>query len=189
MSDASKGSKQTSPAPQRAVREKSSRSSATTSPRPAIRDATLAYIIVPLDGSPFAEHALPLACLIARQAGTRGRVELVHVHDPGVYAANAPALEPAWENERAAEMSVDLDAVAARLAAETKLRVTAVTLRGRVAESIAVHAAERGADLIVMTTHGRSGIKRAILGSVTERVLRTAAVPVLVVPSPEAHAE
>ena len=142
-----------------------------------------AVIMVALDGSPFAERALPLATALARHAGKPAQIELVHVHDSGVYAANAPALDPGLENERAAEMSVDLEAVARRLAQDTTLHVTAATLRGRdVAQSLASHAAERGADLLVMTTHGRSGIKRAFLGSVAEQILRITQVPVLVVP-------
>lgn len=148
-------------------------------------EVPFALIMVALDGSPFAARALPLATALARRAGKPARIELVHVHDPGVYAANAPALDPGLENERAAEMNVDLQGVATKLAEEANLHVTAVTLRGRVAQSIALHAAERGADLLVMTTHGRSGIKRALLGSVTEQVLRTTSLPVLVVPSVE----
>ena len=147
------------------------------------QEIRFSLVMVALDGSAFAERALPFACAIARQAGDDSRVELVHVHDVGVYAANASAIDPGWENERAGEMSRDLEKTAAALAAETNLRVSAVTLRGRVAESITTHAAEHGADVIVITTHGRSGIKRALMGSVAEQVLRTAKTAVLVVPS------
>lgn len=151
----------------------------------SMKDVSFAFVMVALDGSSFAERALPFACAIARQAGDRGAVELVHVHDQGVSAPNAPALEPRWENERAGEMRLDMERTAARVAAETDLRVSAVTLRGRVAESITMHATERGADLLVITTHGRSGLKRALIGSVTEQVLRSTKTPVLVVPSSE----
>lgn len=148
-------------------------------------DVQLALVMVALDGSAFAERALPLACAIARQAGDRGEVELLHVHDMGVSSPNAPAVEPRWENERAGEMRVEVEGVAARLAAETGLRVTAVMLRGRVADSITRHAIEHRADLIVITTHGRTGLKRALIGSVAEQIVRTAKTPVLVVPSSE----
>ena len=47
-------------------------------------DVQLALVMVALDGSAFAERALPLACGIARQAGDNGQVELVRVHDMGV---------------------------------------------------------------------------------------------------------
>lgn len=150
-----------------------------------MKDVSFAFVMVALDGSSFAERALPFACAIARQAGERGEVELVHVHDLGAYAPNAPMVEPRWENERAGEMRLDVERRAARLAAETDLRVSAVTLRGRVVESLTMHAMERGANLLVLTTHGRSGLKRALIGSVTEQVLRVAKTPVLVVPTSE----
>lgn len=146
-------------------------------------DVPFARVTVALDGSAFAERALRVACAVARQAGDRGEVELLHVHDQGSSAPNAPAVEPRWENERAREMRLDVEMTATRLAAETGLRVSAVMLRGPVAESITMHAAQRGADLIVITTHGRSGIRRALIGSVTEEVVRTARTPVLVVPA------
>lgn len=150
-----------------------------------MNDLQLALVMVALDGSPFAERALPLACAIARQAGDHGQVELVHVHDMGVASPNAPVVEPRWENERAGEMRVAVERAAARLAAESGLRVTAVMLRGRVAESITRHAIERRADMLVITTHGRTGLKRALIGSVAEQIVRTAKTPVLVVPSSE----
>lgn len=167
------------------------RAKAPSSPRGSSRDsapdAPFAFIIVAMDGSPFAERALPIACGLARRAGDAGRIELVHVHDRGNFSPNAPMVDPTWENDRAAEMNLDLGSVAEVVARDTKLPVTAVMLRGDAAESLTRYAAERGADLLVMTTHGRSGIRRAVLGSVTERVLRAAAIPVLVVPS-SAHA-
>ena len=158
-------------------------------PTPAKARPPFASVLVALDGSPFTERSLPLACALARVAGARGAVELVHVHATGVHAPNAPALDPAWENERAAEMRADLDALARRASREMAVRVTAVTLRGRVAESIVAHAADIGADLIVMTTHARSGVARALLGSVAEQVLRTASVPVLLVPPADRAAD
>ena len=140
-----------------------------------------ATIIVALDGSELAERALPFAISIARRAGTRGRVELVHVHDEGVLAPNAPMTDSRWEDEGAAEMDASVQALAERLARATGLRVTAVTLRGPIAETLVQHAVSRAADLIVMTTHGRSGFSRAWFGSVAERVIHAATTPVLVV--------
>jgi nucleotide-binding universal stress UspA family protein len=155
---------------------------ASTKARPAPK-ARFAFVVVPLDGSAFAEQAIPAATALASQAGRQGRIELVHVHDLGTYAANARQIDPGLENERAREMNVDLGVVAKRLALETNLRVTSVTLRGRTAQVLAQHVVDSGADVLVMTTHGRSGMKRAFVGSVTEQVLRIAKAPVLVVPS------
>lgn len=71
-----------------------------------------------------------------------------------------------------------LEGVAARLTGKG-LEVEWVVLEGPAAPTIAQRALEGGADLVAMTTHGRSGVARLLLGSVTEQVLRTADVPVL----------
>ena len=140
-----------------------------------------ASIIVPLDGSAIAEGAIRFALTIAGRTGTRARVELVHVHDEGVFVANAPMMDSRWDDDRAGEMGGAVRAVAERLTRETGLAVTAVTLRGTAAAALLEHAADRAADLIVMTTHGRSGFSRAWFGSVAERVIHASTIPVLVV--------
>ena len=138
-----------------------------------------ALIIVPLDGSEMAEKAIPLAIAIALHDGSR--IELVHVHDQGVLVANAPMMDSGWEDERAVEMGSAIRAIAERLARETRLGVSAVTLRGAPAPSLVQYAADHAADLIVMTTHGRSGFSHLWFGSVAERVIHAATTPVLVV--------
>ena len=142
-------------------------------------NANYPSIIVPLDGSATAENAIPFAIAIAQRAGSH--IALVHVHDEGVLVANAPMMDSGWEDKRAAEMGGAVRAMAERLARETGLGVTAVTLRGPAAPSLVQHAIDCAADLIVMTTHGRSGFSRAWFGSVTERVIHAATTPVLVV--------
>jgi nucleotide-binding universal stress UspA family protein len=142
-------------------------------------NANYTSIIVPLDGSATAEKAIPLAIAIALRAGSR--IELVHVHDEGVFAANAPMMDSGWEDERAVEMGSAMRAIAERLAHDTGLGVNAVMLRGAPAPSLVQHAADHAADLIVMTTHGRSGFSHAWFGSVAERVIHGATTPVLVV--------
>lgn len=183
MSDASGKSSKSLRQPRGSTHPARPQSNLPSSSRDSAPDAPLGYIMVAMDGSPFAERALPIACQLARGAGESGRIELVHVHQRANLGHNAAVVDPTWENDRAAEMNVDLGSVAKALARDTKLPVTAVTLRGGAAESLTRYAAERNADLLVMTTHGRSGIKRAFLGSVTEQVLRDAETPVLVVPS------
>jgi len=144
-------------------------------------NANYASIIVPLDGSPLAEHALPFAIAIAQRDGSR--VALVHVHDEGVVlaGANAPVMDGAWEDDQAAEMGGAIRAMADKLANDTGVAVTAVTLRGAAAPSLVQYANAHAADLIVMTTHGRSGFSHAWFGSVAERVIHAATTPVLVV--------
>ena len=141
--------------------------------------ANYSSIIVPLDGSATAESAIPLAIAIAQRGGAR--VTLVHVHDGGVLAANAPMTDSAWEDARRAEMGDALRATAERLGRETELDVTAVTLRGSAATALVQHAIDHAADLIVMTTHGRSGFSHAWFGSVAERVIHAATTAVLIV--------
>lgn len=151
-------------------------------------NASYPSIIVPLDGSATAERAIPLAIAIALRAGSR--IELVHVHDEGVLVANISMMDSRWEDERAVEMGSAIGAMAERLAHETGLGVTAITLRGPTAPSLVQHAIDRTADLIVMTTHGRGGFSHAWFGSVAERVIHSATTPMLVVRAGDhAHAE
>ena len=149
---------------------------------PAQRDS---LIVVPLDGSTTAEGAIRFAVSIAQRAGAHARIEIVHVHDEGVLAANAPMTDSAWEDGRSVEMGAAVGAIAERLTREAGIKVTAVTLRGPVVPSLTQHAADGSADLIVMTTHARSGFSRAWLGSVAEGVIHAATTPVLVVRASE----
>ncbi len=142
-------------------------------------NADYPLIMIPLDGSATAERALPLASAIARRAGSR--MELVYVHDEELLVGTAPVVESAWEDEQTVEMVGAIRSVAERLAGETGLRVTAVTLRGHRGRSLVQHAIDRAVDLIVMTTHGRSGFSHAWFGSVAEHVIHAATTPVLVV--------
>jgi nucleotide-binding universal stress UspA family protein len=139
-------------------------------------------LLVPLDGSAFAEHALPLALGLARRAGAAVHVVQVHVPfalayadslAPGSYEAEARVLE----QERAY-----LDGVVSRLAGLAPAAVTPALLEGpAVAEMLSGHAAVTKADLVVMTTHGRGPLSRLWLGSVADEMVRRAAAPVLLV--------
>jgi nucleotide-binding universal stress UspA family protein len=68
-----------------------------------------------------------------------------------------------------------------------ELGADAEVVFGRDAETIVDYAADRGIDLIVMGTHGRTGMAHLLLGSVAERVVRTAHCPVLTVRAPEGY--
>ena len=128
-------------------------------------------ILVPLDGSPLAERAAPYAWELARR--TRASLVLLRA------AAGAPDEEPAREAE------AYLQQVASRLGepgAEARVLAGGAGLAGaEVAHVIADEARNAGADLIVMSTHGRSGLGRWVYGSVAEAVLARAPVPVLLV--------
>jgi nucleotide-binding universal stress UspA family protein len=89
------------------------------------------------------------------------------------------AQELAWQ-----QASEDVERIAARLRGEGLTVVPEVRV-GRPVAEILECAAEREADLIAMSTHGHGGLTRLILGSVTDKVLRSASVPVLVFRPPE----
>ena len=140
-------------------------------------------ILVPLDGSPFGEHALPIAYALARRAGAQ--VHLVRVHEPlaamvPVMAGWAPGAEmEQWTREVAESQSAYVRGVAEQAPAD--VRVTPRLLHGMVLDALEVDAQRIGADLVVMTTHGRGGIARAWLGSVADGLVRRLHVPVLLV--------
>lgn len=139
-------------------------------------------VLVPLDGSPFAEQALPYALGIVRRAGAE--LELMHVHV--LYALTEPAcarysFEPEIDEEHRGQEQLYLDGTAKWLAAVSPATMTTTVVDGLGANSILQRVHARKANLIVMTTHGRGSLGRMVLGSVADEVVRQAAVPVLLV--------
>jgi len=142
-------------------------------------------ILVPLDGSPFAEHALAMADEIARGAGASLRLALVH---EGPVAAFAPAsIQPLVALDLASRKAerAYLRGVQTRLRAGGTKVPSAVSLNGAPGEALAEYVREMGIDLVVMATHGRGGIQRFWLGSVADHLVRHLEVPVLLVRPPE----
>lgn len=126
-------------------------------------------IMVPLDGSPFSERALPLAVALAHRSGAELR--LVHILVP---FANRVFIEAEGGDPEY------LTGLARRIAEESGVRVEAVRRVGRQAVGeLSYYSAEEGIDLIVMATHGWGGLQRAWLGSVTDGLVREARVPVV----------
>jgi nucleotide-binding universal stress UspA family protein len=76
-----------------------------------------------------------------------------------------------------------LDQLASRLD-YGRAKIKTEVLTGKAAETLADYAAKHGVDLIIMATHGRSGISRWVLGSVADRLLRSSHVPILMVRAP-----
>jgi nucleotide-binding universal stress UspA family protein len=147
-------------------------------------------ILVPLDGSELAECALPHAEELAKGCGTE-EVILVSVTErvPGYRAIEDPSQplgqrlvpEAAGKKERQAQRY--LGRIAKAMEAKGIKAVTEVLL-GNPAEEIAIYAKHPGCDVIVMSSHGRSGPSRWAHGSVADRVLRASCVPVLMVRAP-----
>jgi nucleotide-binding universal stress UspA family protein len=145
-------------------------------------------LLVPLDRTPFAEQALPLALAIARQA--HARLDLVKVH--ALYAlkersAGWAPFEPELDAECKDREQLYLEATAAWATSEYAASISTGVLPGSavlpetVADKILERARTDKADLIVMTTHGRGLFRRAWTGSVTDQLIRRAGVPVLIV--------
>ena len=146
---------------------------------PPLRPVSLQRVMVPLDGSELAEAVLPLAADLAGAAGAR--LTLVRVEPWHTEGLAPPGTVPEFtrqEEEAAAEVRAYLDGVRARLPQE--LPVEVVVLRGRPADTLIEYARYERIDLTVMSTHGRSGLGRLLLGSVADRVIR-GGVPVLLV--------
>lgn len=147
-------------------------------------------ILVPIDGSAMATQGLREAVELAGQLGSR--VRLLHVLNqapltaPGFMPAMAVDLVP--ELRRAGESIVERgrqEVAAAHVEVEGRL----VEVMGeRVGETVIEDAKSWPADLIVCGTHGRRGVRRLLLGSDAEYIVRLSPVPVLLVRTPEASA-
>jgi nucleotide-binding universal stress UspA family protein len=144
-------------------------------------------LLVPLDGSAAAEHALPTALNLARRF--TAALQIVHVHAPvwGAYG------EGGWcdaivDRELREQMQAYLDDVVQRLSKVTDVSVSAALLDGLVAGAINRHAMESGVDLIVMTTQGRGPVARFWLGSVADALVRQSTIPMLFVQPEESEA-
>jgi nucleotide-binding universal stress UspA family protein len=142
----------------------------------------LRSILVPLDGSPFAEQALPLACDLVRRAGATLRLAMVHQVMP-MYAASpeAPQLDPALEEEWRRREQTYLDDVVARLKKEANLDACAALLTGYVPGALEDYVEATATDLVIMTTHGRGPLSRFWLGSVADKLMRTLPIPILMI--------
>jgi nucleotide-binding universal stress UspA family protein len=140
-------------------------------------------VVMATDFSDGAERALTVAIRFAKLLGAT--VDLVHVYPmaaagvlspiPGVVPMPPPPPDVIEEIERR------LDALGTQVKAAGVDRLT-TKLEGRAADEIVAYANRVSGDLIVMGTHGRTGIRRVLLGSVAEQVLRQARCPLLVVP-------
>src|SRR5689334_17153882 len=116
-------------------------------------------ILIPLDGSTLAEQAIPTAVSLARAA--HAPIEVLTVRD-------------AWTDPRYVE------SIAAEINIGGPVRATSAIVEGSPAEAICLWTRQIGADLIVMTSHGRTGLSRLWLGSVADHVVRASTIPVLV---------
>jgi len=145
-------------------------------------------ILVPLDGSELAECVLPHVETIAQGCGVKEVTFLRTVEpfdipaggDGGVF--NVEQIREI-EAETKREAEAYLSGVAAK-AQYGAANTSTVLLDGKADESIAEYADKNDFDLIIIATHGRSGISRWVWGSVADRTLRSVCMPVLMVRAP-----
>ena len=134
----------------------------------------LRKIIVPLDGSALAETAIPTAVELARDQGATlvllRATEVPWLHSDDIVDAQIHVVQEAEQY---------MDVLADRLSTEGVEHVETSVWYGAPAASIVDAVQAQGADLIVMSSHGRTGIGRLILGSVAESVLRGTTTPIL----------
>ncbi len=149
-------------------------------------------LLVPLDGSRFGSRALRYATEVAQRFNAE--VILIRVVRPTtpVIAAEAHGVASPAESEIAVQAALEADKRnAARAKRYLRGKVQAIRSRhikasyqvaiGNPAQSIMQFSKKKNIDLIVMTTHGKSGLKRAVMGSIADVVIRESGKPVLVI--------
>ncbi len=142
-------------------------------------------LLVPLDGSSFSEHVLPVALGIARRAGAA--LHLIHVHPPwAAYAEAPPSPDDSLEELTKQHEQAYLDDIVSRLKAVSPVRVSSSLVEGEVPAMIRAAVTSTKADLVVMTTHGRSPLGRFWLGSVADDLVRDVPAPMLLIRPHEA---
>jgi nucleotide-binding universal stress UspA family protein len=144
-------------------------------------------VLVPVDGSTFAEQALPFAVHAARTAGTGIVLALVHSrYAPAAMDPELRRMMDDWEDVEAEREAAYLRDLADRVQQQYDVATSPRLLAGEIAPAIGHEVHNAGARLVVMTTHGRAGLERAWLGSVADALLRELDIPVLVIrPEPE----
>ena len=153
-------------------------------------ETVVSRIVVPLDGSEIARRALPVAAELARHFAAP--VHVVRAIDPvtalpvapGVFGAssiNVEVTDQIWQEAESEARATVRDAV-------SQLHGEGIDASGAILNGspfFAISEATRPGDLLVLTSHGRGGVRRWLLGSVAEKLMREADAPVLLVPATE----
>jgi nucleotide-binding universal stress UspA family protein len=137
-------------------------------------------ILVPLDGSPLAEAVLPHAQALAKSEGAEIVLLSVPVTPSLELLARSPGLANRVIEESEKETEEYLEAETVKLTREGS-KVTSIMREGPIPEVILKVADEVHADVIAMSTHGRSGVQRWLMGSVADRVVHHSRIPVMLI--------
>lgn len=137
-------------------------------------------LVVPLDTSPLSEQAAWKAAAVARN--THASLHLVHVFEARLPAFDGGAVidERVIALERA-QLERHFASLADRITKQSGCTCVLAMLDGSPAEAISTYARQQGGDLLVMSTHGRTGLSRAWFGSVADTIARESSLPVLLV--------
>ncbi len=149
---------------------------ATPTPKPAIRS-----ILVPIDFSIHSKNALKYAVPLAEKFGAS--LHLVYVVEPTIYPADlgfGQVVLPGVEEELREKGEGELEALMRREIGK-RLKASTVVRTGNPHQEILREAEERGVDLIVVATHGHSGVEHMLFGSTADRIVRRSKVPVLTI--------
>ncbi len=142
-------------------------------------------LLVPLDGTRFSEHALPLAEGIAKATGASVHLTRVHVSNPpdGLLSNTQFHYEGVdmgeYEGIRLDEERSYVKEMVQRFSREAPVPVDGIVLEGDIAHRLVDHLKVTEADAVILTTHAREGVSRAWLGSVAESLIQDTTVPVL----------
>jgi nucleotide-binding universal stress UspA family protein len=155
-----------------------------------MEDCMYKVIMVPTDGSGFDREAIRVALRMAERSNAK--VRLVRVLESDSFFGTTPEADWTAEaadlgrSERTNALS-ELYALAAECRSGCKADITVDLHGGPVADVLQGYARRHDVDLIVMSTHGRTGVSRLSLGSVTDSLIRHTSIPVLVVKTPESY--
>jgi len=146
-------------------------------------------ILVPLDGTPFGEQALPFAVSVARRSGAV--LHLVHVHAPTVSVEGPVLLDARQDLQEQGQERAYLAEVAGRVTARAPEVPLATQLleqgqAGNLADALLNYATKAQADLMVLSSHGRTGLARWWFGNVADDLVHRTSLPLLLVRGAEA---
>lgn len=141
----------------------------------------ISSVLVPLDGSPLSEQALPMAELIAQPLRARIRLAMVHPFPPLPLDPHGRELYVQAELAFRKAESAYVHRMAKDVRDGSPTATGTAYLEGAVGPALRDYVEEIGADMIVMSTHGRGGLNRLWLGSVADYLVRSVDVPILLV--------
>jgi nucleotide-binding universal stress UspA family protein len=137
-------------------------------------------ILVPLDGSPLAEAVLPHAEALAKLENAEIVILRVPITPSAEYFAHDPQVSEIIRRDSAKEAEAYVSNTITALNKE-QIKATGITREGYVPDTILEVAEETHADIIAMSTHGRTGINRWLMGSVADKIVHHAHIPVMLI--------